>query len=68
MEDYSRSLVEFKERFATEEACHQYLTAGSIFHDSRKPMRLWFEAMWHITSQIYGANALGLQRVLSSGS
>jgi transposase-like protein len=44
------------------------ITAGTIFHDSRKPMTLWFEAMWHITSQKYGANALGLQRVLSLGS
>ncbi len=31
-------------------------------------MRLWFEAMWHITTQKYGANDLGLQRVLSLGS
>ena len=31
-------------------------------------MRLWFEAMWHITNQKYGANALGLQRVLGLGS
>jgi len=31
-------------------------------------LRLWFEAMWHITSQKYGANALGLQRVLNLGS
>jgi transposase-like protein len=44
------------------------VTAGTIFHDSRKPLRLWFEAMWHITSQKYGANALGLQRILALGS
>lgn len=44
------------------------VTAGTIFHDSRKPLRLWFEAMWHITSQKYGANALGLQRILDLGS
>lgn len=44
------------------------ITAGTIFHDSRKPMTLWFEAMWHITSQKFGTNALGLQRVLSLGS
>lgn len=44
------------------------VTAGTIFHDTRKPLRLWFEAMWHITSQKYGANALGLQRVLGLGS
>ena len=29
---------------------------------------MWFEAMWHITSQKYGVNALGLQRVLGLGS
>ena len=29
---------------------------------------MWFEAMWHITNQKYGANALGLQRVLGLGS
>lgn len=40
------------------------VTAGTIFHGSRKPLVLWFRAMWHITSQKYGANALGLQRVL----
>ena len=44
------------------------VTAGTIFHRSRKPLRLWFRAMWHITSQKYGANALGLQRILSLGS
>ena len=31
-------------------------------------MTLWFDAMWNITSQTFGANALGLQRVLSLGS
>lgn len=44
------------------------VTAGTLFHNTRKPMRLWFEAMWHITNQKYGANALGLQRVLGLGS
>ncbi len=43
-------------------------TAGTIFHQSRKPLRLWFRAMWYITNQKYGANALGLQRVLGLGS
>ena len=106
MEDYPRTILEFRDRFSSEEACLSYLealrwpdgfrcpycgcpefwrtesvllkckdcrqrssvTAGTIFHDTRKPFRLWFEAMWHITSQKYGANALGLQRVLSLGS
>ena len=44
------------------------LTAGTIFYDTRKPIRLWFEAIWHITNQKYGANALGLQRLFSFGS
>ena len=44
------------------------VTAGTIFHRSRKPLTLWFRAMWQITSQKYGANALGLQRVLGLGS
>lgn len=44
------------------------VTAGSILHRTRKPLVLWFRAMWHITGQKYGANALGLQRVLDLGS
>ena len=44
------------------------VTAGTIFHRTRKPLQLWFRAMWHITSQKYGANALGLQRVLGLGN
>lgn len=42
--------------------------AGTIFQDTKKPLRLWFRAIWHLTSQKYGANALGLQRVLGVGS
>ena len=42
--------------------------AGTIFQDTKKPLRLWFRAIWHITTQKYGANALGLQRVLGLGS
>ena len=40
------------------------ITAGTIFHRVRKPLHLWFRAMWHITNQKYGANALGMQRLL----
>lgn len=43
------------------------VTAGTIFHRTRKPLRLWFRVMWHITTQKYGANALGLTRVLEPG-
>lgn len=44
------------------------VSAGTILHRTRKPLVLWFRAMWHITSQKYGSNALGLQRVLDLGS
>ena len=43
------------------------VTAGTIFHRTHKPLRLWFRVMWHITTQKYGANALGLTRVLEPG-
>ena len=106
MEDYPRTLNEFRKRFSTEDACLKYLmqlkwpngvvcpncghedyrqtkrelfqcrkcgrqisiTSGTVFHGTRKPLTMWFEAMWHITSQKYGANALGLQRILGLGS
>ena len=42
--------------------------AGTVFHRTRSPLRLWFLAAWELTSQKYGANALGLQRVLGLGS
>ena len=106
MENYPKNLLEFRQRFASEASCVEYLaalrwpngfecpacshkearrnprgllecqecrrqtsvTAGTLFHDTHKPPRLWFEAMWHITNQKYGANALGLQRLLGLGS
>ena len=106
MEDYPRTILQFEERFSTEEACREYLvslrwpdgfrcpacghpkgwwikrgllhcalcghqtsvTAGTIFQDTHKPLRLWFRAMWYITGQKTGASALGLQRVLGLGS
>lgn len=40
------------------------VTAGTIFQDTRKPLRLWFRAMWYITNQKYGISALGLQKAL----
>ncbi len=44
------------------------LTAGTVFQDTRKPLRLWFQAMWYVTNQKQGVNALGLQRLLGLGS
>jgi transposase-like protein len=40
------------------------ITAGTIFQDTRKPLRTWFTAIWWITTQKYGASAEGLQQVL----
>lgn len=40
------------------------VTAGTLFEDTRKPLRLWFRAMWQVVSQKNGVSALGLQRVL----
>lgn len=44
------------------------LTAGTIFQDTRRPLTLWFRAMWWVTTQKNGASALGLQRILGLGS
>ena len=44
------------------------VTAGTIFHRTRTPLTVWFEAAWLLTSQKSGASALGLQRVLGLGS
>jgi len=102
MEDYPKTMLEFEQRFMTEEACREYfyqirwpdkficprcncqkcwkmqrghyrcdqckydlsVTAGTIFQDSRIPLRLWFRAVWQVISQKHGISALGLQRVL----
>lgn len=106
MQEYPETVMEFRERFTTEEACRDYLvalrwsdgfvcpqceqrkawemkrglywcrncgyqasaTAGTLFNDTHKSLRLWFEAMWYITNQKSGVSALGLQRVLGLGS
>ncbi len=105
-EDYPQDQLGFEARFATDQACREYLEqlrwpegfvcprcqqtkawrdgrgrqmcagclypvsapAGTIFQDTRKPLRLWFRAAWHVTSQKHGASALGVQRVLGLGS
>jgi transposase-like protein len=41
---------------------------GTTFHGTRKPLKLWFQAMWYITSQKFGGSALGLKRVPGLGS
>ena len=43
-------------------------TAGTIFQGTRKPLQMWFRAMWWVTSQKNGASAKGLQQNLGLGS
>ena len=33
------------------------ILAGTTFHGTRKPLKLWFQAMWYITSQKFGGSA-----------
>ena len=106
MADYPKDVLEFEQRFATEQACRDYLwqvryphgfvcprcgcmgtwltsrglyrchdcdcqisvTAGTIFQGTRKPVQVWFRAMWYVVNQKQGVSALGLQRVLGLGS
>ena len=101
-EKFPKTLVEFDERFATEEACRSYLAglrwpegfrcpgcghdrawvnrrhdfecarchrqtsliAGTILEGTRRPLGLWFKAMWWVSTQKTGGSAKGLQRLL----
>lgn len=40
------------------------VTAGTIFQDTRKPLTMWFRAMWWVTIQKTGVSAIGLQGIL----
>ncbi len=106
IEDFPKTLVEFDERFGSEEACRASLTrlrwpegfrcpacghpggwtnrrhdiecarcgrqtsltAGTILEGTRKPLRLWFKAMWWVSTQKTGGSAKGLQRLLGMKS
>ena len=39
-------------------------TAGTIFENTRTPLKMWFRIMWHVVAQKNGISAKGLQRVL----
>jgi len=105
-EDYPANFEDFLERFATEDACVQYVrsirwpegfrcaecgagecwemnrrylrcskcrheisvTAGTVFEDTRKPLRLWFHVMWFMMSQKTGVSAKNLQQSMGFGS
>lgn len=51
-------------------ACHAFVsvTAGTIFHRSHVPLRVWFKAIWWVSGQKTGVSAMGLQQGLELGS
>ncbi len=100
---YPRTIMEFQERFATEEACREYLfasrwpqgfvcpgcgggragaetrrhlwvctscgqqssvTAGTVMHGTRTPLRAWFWAAYLVATHHPGISAKQLQRQL----
>ncbi len=44
------------------------VTAGTVFQGTRKPLTLWFRAIWLVTSQKQGVSAASVQQVLGLGS
>ena len=101
--EFPRTLAAFQVRFATEEACRDYLTAsrwpdgfrcpkcghndayklatralfkckacshqasaiaGTVMHQTRVPLTLWFWATYLVTTHMLGISALQLQRQL----
>ncbi len=43
-------------------------TAGTIFHDTRTPLTVWFAVAWYMTSAKNGVSALQMQKLLGLGS
>lgn len=41
---------------------------GTLFQDTHKPLRLWFQAIWYAVNQKNGVSALGLQKAIGLGS
>ena len=44
------------------------VTAGTPLHRSKKPLKLWFRAMWEVATHKNGISAKDLQRILGLGS
>jgi len=44
------------------------VTSGTIFHDTRTPLTVWFEAAWHMTTPKNGVSATTLANLLPLGS
>ncbi|MDE2150337.1 MAG: transposase [Gammaproteobacteria bacterium] len=50
--------------------CHYQtsLTAGTVLQGTRKPLKLWFRALWELCVHKQGVSAKDLQRILGFGS
>lgn len=46
----------------------QSVTAGLIFHGTRKPLAAWFKALWWFSTCKSGVNAVALKELLGFGS
>jgi len=44
------------------------VTSGTVFHRTRTPLTVWFEAAWLMMASKQGLSALNLQRVTDLGS
>ena len=55
--------------FECAECSHQTsLTAGTLLHKTHKPLKLWFRAVFEISSRKNGISAKELQRIMGFGS
>jgi DNA-binding NarL/FixJ family response regulator/transposase-like protein len=52
------------------QGCHRQIsvTGGTIFHETRLPLRVWFQAVWEVAAQKGRVTATGLMRVSELGS
>lgn len=48
--------------------CQMSVTAGTPLHGTRKPLRMWFRAIWEMSTHKGGISAKDLQRILGFGS
>ncbi len=44
------------------------VTSGTIFHGAKKPLTVWFKALWWFSTRKSGVNATTLQELLGLGS
>jgi transposase-like protein/predicted RNA-binding Zn-ribbon protein involved in translation (DUF1610 family) len=44
------------------------VTSGTIFHGTKKPLTVWFKALWWFSTHKSGVNAVALQDLLGLGS